>query len=449
LRIYLSIFRFMIKRIISFWIILVLLKVFLGSTALSEVDSESVDNKEVLNLTNCINVALKNAPTILRAKKELEPARLSLIDSRAAFAPSLDLNADYGITEKQYDPQWNKDYYDATLSLSQTLYDSGTRFRKARKARLNWLKELQRYSKVKNDLIFEVTKSYLDVLRAQSMVRTEQEFYQQAKFLLELAESKHRLGYVPESDVKKGKVEVASAEVSLIDAENDVEISQAELNSILGLDITQPIEIEDISEPVEIKGRPAELLEEARNNRLSIKIMQRSIQIDKVDVSLAARELWPHLKLSGEISLPLEEEYPIQERDWQAGLKLTYPLFDAGTNYRKYKNAKIQLSQRQNDFEDLKQDIDLEVTRAYLELMRQKKVRKVAKLRASLAQDSFNDSQNRYDLGLAPIREVTNARVAYMDAKIREARVYYDFLLAQARLEKALGRSKYGEEPEE
>ena len=157
----------MIKRIISFWIILVLVKVFLGSTALSEVDSEAVNKKEVLSLANCIDIALKRSPTILRAKKELEPARLSLVDSRAAFAPSLDLSADYEITEKKHDPHWNKDYYDATLTLSQTLYDNGIRFRKVKKAKLNWLQETQRYLETRDYLVIEVTRSYLELIRAQ------------------------------------------------------------------------------------------------------------------------------------------------------------------------------------------------------------------------------------------------------------------------------------------
>jgi outer membrane protein len=447
------IFNLEIKRILFAWIILTLLCLFLNGTVFSGVDTEPVNNGKPFTLTDCVNIALENSPIILRARQKLDPTHLSLIDSWAAFAPSVDFSSGYKVTQKRHSAYWrdhfNRDYYDASVSVSQTLYDNGIRFQEVKKARLNWLKESQEYLQTRNDLILTVTQSYLTLLKAQTMVETEEEFCEKAQSLLELVKSKHKLGYAPESDVRKSEVEVTRAKVGLIDAKNDVEIAQAELCTLLGLDVREPIDIEKIREPVEIKGTPEEFLEEAQNNRLKIKIMEKKLEMDKIDISLAARKLWPQTKLSGDFSLPLEKKYPTTRRTWQAGVGLSYPLFDAGANYRRYKKTKLQLGQSENDFEEVKQDIALEVTRTYFELMRQKRVREVTKLQTSLALDSLNDSRNRYDLGFASIREVIEARTLYRDAKIREVRAFYDLLLAQAQLYKVLDRNIYEETTED
>ena len=69
-----------------------------------------------------------------------------------------------------------------------------------------------------------------------------------------------------------------------------------------------------------------------------------------------------------------------------------------------------------------------------------KKAIQAAKVAVESAQENFRLAQGRFDAGVGTILEVTDAQLALTQAQNTEAQALADFRIAQARLDRALGR---------
>ncbi|MDQ1329019.1 MAG: hypothetical protein QG641_2308, partial [Candidatus Poribacteria bacterium] len=135
--------------------------------------SQDVDTSKPLNLDQCIKIALEQSSNMKLANLDLKSAKLNLDDARAGYLPSVDVNGQYQFSDTT-DFGWDKKNYNAQLNASYNIWDSGRR-----KTSLEQAKASERVTKAGYDgtiqnLIYNLTQSYYDLLQAEKIVLVDE-----------------------------------------------------------------------------------------------------------------------------------------------------------------------------------------------------------------------------------------------------------------------------------
>ncbi|MHD0319524.1 TolC family protein, partial [Fusobacterium sp. THCT1E2] len=111
----------------------------------------------------------------------------------------------------------------------------------------------------------------------------------------------------------------------------------------------------------------------------------------------------------------------IDEAEWRGGVQVTWNVFEFGKNYDSYKVAAIGKEQEMLREKVSKDSIDINVTDAYLELIRMEKERDSKERAMEAAIENFRMDQERYDAGL-----ISTVDYLLSESQVREAKVSYN-----------------------
>jgi outer membrane protein len=89
--------------------------------------------------------------------------------------------------------------------------------------------------------------------------------------------------------------------------------------------------------------------------------------------------------------------------------------------------------------ESLRQTVFLDVQQAYLNLKQAEDSIPTAELGVKQAEENFDIANGRYAAGVGNPIEVTDAEISLLSAKLSHIQALYDYKVAQASLEKAMG----------
>ncbi|MFH1098163.1 MAG: TolC family protein [Candidatus Desantisbacteria bacterium] len=411
--------------------------------AFSNVSAASLDLKKPLTLKDCIYTALENSSKITIAKRSLTTAESGVKDARAGYLPRLDASADYKINDTYNKIAWTENQRDVRLSMTEIFYDNGNTTAQIKQAKARLESATADFQKIQDELTIEVIKSYYAFLKAQGMLKVKDEGLKQSQTHLNLAKARYEAGVAPKSDILKAEVEVSTAELGLIEAENTISLTQADLNNCLGIDLDTPLLILDTKESEPIALTIDECLAYALKNRPEIKKAEISLKIDEINLKLAQKEVLPIITMAGNYNTNVDQF--INERDWNKAstwgidIKVGFPIFDADKAKRGVTKATINMENIKTNNSQLEKDITLEVSRLYLTLKSQQKMIETAKKQVVQAKESFDAAQGRYSSGVAPIIEVIDAQSSLNNASTNFVKAIYDYQMAIFSLKKAIG----------
>ena len=106
---------------------------------------------------------------------------------------------------------------------------------------------------------------------------------------------------------------------------------------------------------------------------------------------------------------------------------------------RRVDELELQLDRIREDLEDLKRSVALEVQQAYLNLIRAAKSVEISGAQVRDARLSLNVIRERFIQELAILIELLDAQTAFASALTSQVRIFYDYQIAQASLQKVLG----------
>ena len=98
------------------------------------------------------------------------------------------------------------------------------------------MRPINRNERTKQNLIFQVTQAYYDVLKAQELVKVGQEILARSRENTDRVRAFVEAGIQIEADVATAQVREANDELSLLNDQNALEIAMATLPRIMGLD---------------------------------------------------------------------------------------------------------------------------------------------------------------------------------------------------------------------
>ncbi len=278
---------------------------WVGFTANAQTDS-------LWTLQRCIDYALEHNLTVQNQQLDVKLNEVNLQQSKLDLVPTLNANAGYGLNwglsinpVTNIAQQQQQSNANAGLNASWLIFNGGRNLKTIRqnKALLeNGENDLQ---KIKNDVILSLITSYTNVIFNKELLNNAQKQYSSTQSQLDRTQKQVAAGALPRSAELDLVAQLASNELNVINAENDLQISLLQLkqsmllpgSATLGVIIPE-IEL-DSSMLANINAN--HIYQEAEQTMPEIKSADGQVAAAEIGISVAKGDYLPSLRLNAGI----------------------------------------------------------------------------------------------------------------------------------------------------
>lgn len=404
-----------------------------------------------LSLDEAVRMALANHPALLRAEADVAAAEAEVKQVRANYFPQLTLSAigkvglsgatsALGLPGFPASPFYRNTAYSA--NWYQTIFDFGrTKHLVASRQALSESAHLRKKAE-EDRIVLAVRRAYFNVLEAQQLQRVAEETVEERRLTVEQVRAYYTAGLRSQLDVSLAETNLAEAQGNLIQARSTVATTFAALRAAMGVDGAQAYELE--TPPTELLSlQPLEdLVQGGFDNRPDLQALDLKIRALGEEVSFAGAQRLPEVRgfaADGQGRFNGTTVKPIQ-RHGLGALGLIFPFFTGGRLEAIRDEANAQLQGASALRIELQQQIRLEVTQAYYQLLDLAERIEVASLQQRTAREALSLAKARYQVGLSSFLDVLTAEVAATKADTNYLRVQFDYQRARAGLEFATGQ---------
>jgi len=335
------------------------------------------------------------------------------------------------------------------VSLSQTLFDNGAR--EATNAEARRAVDAAGYgsANTRQNTILTVTHDYYQLLLTADLVKVAQAQVARYQQAVDVTQAQVAAGTVAAKDVYQAQSDLANAQVTLLQDQNQVQTASATLKNALGVATDAPVQPAPLAPgnqlpPVPAPG-PAQTLDDALAvayaSRPDLRQQQATVESQNAALQQARREAGLTVRGDYILTYQATNDNGLRGTDSQLLLSGTYPLFDAGSARGAVRIAQAQRDVAQNQLELVRQQIRLDVEQAY-------NTRSTNGQAAGLAQAAVTAAQVNYDAvvaarreGIGTVLDITTAQATLTQAQNQYVTAVYNFYIADAQLQRALGRN--------
>lgn len=408
-----------------------------------------------LTLDQAITLALRSHPSLSAARGTSRAQEARLGGVKADLYPRLDLNASYRRATANFAPSSQTgrslnqiggagrsndafNNYTASVGLQQRIFDFGRTGAAVEAARENLNARRWDEEATAENVVVNVKIAYFGLLGQRHLVRVNEETVRQFEQHLQQAEGFFKIGTRPKFDVTKAEVDLTNAQLDLIRAKNAAEVARITLANAIGLPERPIGELEDPLDFKKVEIGEAEAQEEALQRRPEFLSLIAARRAGEATVRSAERSFFP--VLSGTANYTYRgQEFPLVW-NWDVGLNLTFPLFSGYLLRSQLAEARANVGTIEANQESLRQSILLEVRQSYLNLQEAGERVRVSNLVVRQAEENFALANGRFQAGIGASVERTDSQVLLTNARTQQIQALYDYKVAEARLEKAMGR---------
>jgi outer membrane protein len=455
------------------------------------------------SLEDCIRIALETNPQVKQAELQVQSDNNIYRQSKWQRFPSVSFSAGQGFSfGRNIDPftnqfvQQNISSNNYQLGGQITLY-SGNQIRNTiKRSDINMQASAKDLDATRNDIMLNVALSYLQVITNQELIQVAQRQVDASSLQLERTAQLVEAGTLAESNSLDLSAQLANDELTLVNAENNLETAKLNLKQYMNMPGSEEINVIEIpvADPT-LQAYDAtiqQIYETAINNLPQMKAANLRIEAAKTNVELARGAGMPSLTLNGgvytafssaapkerfvsngsgttmvEVTSPTDyivynnEQLPIVQkvstpngslryfgyfdqlnfnRNSAVNLNLTIPIF---TNFRvKYNvaNAKIQQKTYEYQAQQVQLTIRKNVEQAYIDMNNAAKRYSATANQVRALTEAFRVSQAKFDVGAVNSVEYNIAKANLDRANGNLVQTKYDYVFRTKILDFYLGR---------
>lgn len=417
----------------------------------------SVGEDHEFSLERCIIVGLERSPRAVNARRDQDIAGEKIAQARALVLPHLSFSGNYTRLDELQDFKVGDeafdfgtlDNYSIDASVSQLLYSGGKVGAALRAGSLTRKQAAWALLGTESRLVRDIRLGFNGLLLSQHTVKVLEFSVTQLKALLAQTEQKFTNGAASEFDVITAKVRLANETPLLISTGNAYELAVAEFKRLINLD-DEPFAPKGELSFKEWKADQAELKRLALLHRAELREAKAVVDLRSEDAVSAKSEGLPSLgaavTYTGANSYQFAGFEDKWEWHWNAGVALTWNFWDGGLTRASVREKELELAKARTELDDFARSIELDVTRAYLDMKAAREAVEAGEGTVELALKALDIARTRHNAGLGTYLEFTDANLALSRARLTHARAIHDHMNAVAQLEYACGREHWPRE---
>jgi len=429
--------------------------------------SFSADAQEVLTIQQAIERMLQNNLTIKRAVLNVSSATVDLQQSKAALYPSLngsiDNSMNFGRSLNGATNQLiTQNFYAGNGGLNTSIDVFGG-FRKINQIRQNKIlleAGNSNLDKIKNDLILQVVTSYFQVVFNVELLKASKEQLTVAQQTEEREEALLEAGNKTLADISQAKAQVATAELNVTNAQNQLTISYLTLSQLMEMrsdndnySVVAPT-IQEIA-----TARKSYNINEVYNSSLAIfpdiRLAKLNREAAEKGVAVAKGSLYPTISLGGglgsrysyvlgksAVSAPDPHfSDQISNNFYQSiGLSVSIPIFNGLSAKSNVRRAKINYEDFKLQESLTKNTLNKVIAQAIADLRAADSRYSSTQNTFNAQKDAFNVIEQRYNVGLVNSLDYNTSRTNMNKAETDFIQAKYDLLFRSKVIDYYLGK---------
>ena len=399
------------------------------------------------SLQDIYQLALTADPTLGAAEAEYQAALQAKPQARAALLPQINAQAGYDLIDSELEDSaevfrsnsFKRKSY--SINLKQVIYNKD-----------NWLRLAQadgqiaqaeaRIQAARQELMVRTAEAYFDALSAKDSLEFAEAEKEAIGRQLEQSRERFEVGLIAITDVKESEAKHDLAIAEEIDAQNQLNISNENLQAIIG---RLPENLQPLKEAFElVTPEPANIQkweDSALENSLPLRAAQFDLEIAKKEVDRRRAGHHP--------TLGLKAQYGSQDDDGgfnrgeainsSVGLELSLPIYSGGQTSAQIAEATHLHTQARKGFELQRRESIRETRASYLNVIAGISRVKALNQALSSTQTAAEAAQAGFEVGTRTAVDVLLALRETYRAKRDYSRARYDYIVSTFRLKQAAG----------
>ncbi|MDT4799981.1 Outer membrane protein TolC [compost metagenome] len=405
-----------------------------------------------IDLLSVYHMAQGGDPTFEAARYALEAGRERLPQARAGVLPTVNLNGNGGRQNGQANfagspyQDRNVNNWAWNLQLSQPVVRVANWIGVAQAGAQVEQSEAQ-FAQAESDLILRTSQAYFDLLTARDSVTVVKAQLKAVEQQRVLAKRRYDVGEATITDVYEAQSRHDLGRSQLVQALNDQEARQAELERIVGT-LPEPLAglkadlILPSPEPLDV----AAWMDNARTNNPAVRTQVAATEVAEKEVSKNRAAHLPTLDFtagygsnytSGSMTSPADIENRV--RSGTIGLQLTIPIYQGGAVNSRVNEAIANRYKSRAELEAARRQAATQARQAYGGVTSGLSQVEALTSAVTSSLDSVNANKIGYRIGTRVNIDVLNAEQQLFAAQRDLAKARYDTILQGMRLRAAAG----------
>ena len=271
------------------------------------------DATKVWTLLECVDYALANNLSVKNQELTVGVNEVNLLQSRMNLLPSLNGSANYGRNwGRSINPGTNivtnqeQDNGFGSLSANWTLFSGMRNINTIKQADASLSAKQYDLEKSRNDIILLVVTYYTNVIFNRELFENAKSQLESTTSQMERTEKQVNAGALPRSTLLDLQSQVASSELNVINAENNVNFSVLQLKQVMQIPAFQPLEIVipeiELNESDLAEVNPQRVYEIALATMPEVKSADKNVESAMRSIKVNQGSYYPRLFFSAGLS---------------------------------------------------------------------------------------------------------------------------------------------------
>jgi outer membrane protein len=411
--------------------------------------------KKILTLNEAIDLGIQNNKQLKTSHAKIEEATAVLKEAVEKKLPDAKLsgsylrlnNANFDLKTKSNSsggnsgeaPNISQAFY-GLLNVSLPVYNGGrTRYG------IESSKFLEQAAKLdaegdKDEAIQNTIEAFANLFKAKTAVLLVKENLTQSQQREKDLSNLEKNGLLARNDLLKAQLQTSNVELGLLDAENNWQLANVNMNLMLGLPINTVLVLDTTGiEKKEDDRILDDYLNAALANRMDIAAADLRKKAAESGVKSAKSELYPGISLSGGyIAADVPNVFSVTNA-MDAGIGITYNIGSLWKTKSKVKQAEAKVKQLVIQESMIDDNIRQQVNKSYFNLLSNRKKVEVYAKSVEQAQENYRIVKNKFDNNLATTTELLDADVAQLQARLSYTLARADAFVAYHKLLQTAG----------
>lgn len=402
---------------------------------------------KVLTLKQAEELAIKNNPqisvarlTALASQQVTREVRSNLWPTATGNITGVDAQSGTRLTAGFLNNPILYERAAAGMTVTQLITDFGRTTNLVSSANFAAKAENQNAQATKEQILLAVNKGFYNTLQAQAILQVAQQTVKERETVADQIGALFKSKLKSELDFSFANVNLAQAQLLLLDAQNNLNAAQAALSMVLGFSTAQNFQLAEETNPIAPPpGNVDDLISQAFSLRPEILSLQFQYQSARKFQTAERDLLFPSIRAMGAVGdTPVgnvavaPSPSALNNTYGAVGANMEIPLFNGFLYTARAHEAKLRTQATQERLRDLQDLISRDVRTSWLNAQTAYQRLAVTQQLLEQANLALTLAQSRYNLGLGSIVELSQAQLQQTQAEITNAQAGYDYRLSLA-----------------
>jgi|APCry1669189883_1035261.scaffolds.fasta_scaffold09187_2 outer membrane protein TolC len=291
-----------------------------------------------------------------------------------------------------------------------------------------------------------VYKIYYQLVAGKTQIDIYDANLERLKKLLSDTKALYENGFVEKLDIDKISVQISNLETEKFKALNSIDIGYQALKTLIGMPTKDELVLTEQINEEKIKKDFAIDTTFTYSDRKDFQYLDLAKQLNELNIKRYKMSYLPTLALSGSYTKNAQRNQFnfFGKGDWFTtsfvGLNLSVPIFSGFSKSSHVTKSQLELQQTVNQIDNLKLTIDNEIETAKLNFHAAVITLDYQKKNMLLAENVFNQTKKKFELGTGSNTEITAAETDLRTAQANYINALYSAIIAKVDYNKAIGK---------